>query len=238
MAELFDQDGLGTGLGRGGSGKAAGRTGTHHQHLTLHGLLDVALGHFGLLAQPVGGGGSLLGGLLRGVDGTAAGLTDAVGHSVLHSLAGHGGTGHTVDLAGLSVHHLLDQLVLGGLADAVGLAGEVQLHLGDGIGIKGDSSGDLAHALGSSGVGTGGVDAGCAGGAAGCIAGSQPGSGDAAHGSGCCDFQKSFTRDLFHNKVPFSSFSSCFVPEWQKCFAILVKSITFTTKEKEVIISL
>ena len=243
VAELFDQDGLGTGLGRGGSGKGTRRTSTHHQHLTLHGLLDVALGHFGLLAQPVGGGGSLLGGLLSGVDGTAAGLTDAVGHSVLHSLAGHGGTGHTVDLAGLSVHHLLDQLVLGGLADAVGLAGQVQLHLGDAGSVKGHRGGDLAHALGGGSVGAGGVDAGCtggcsSGGAAGCIAGSQTGCGDAAHGSGCCDFQKAFAGDLFHNKVPFSSFSSCFVPEWQKCFAILVKSITFTTKEKEVIISL
>ena len=229
-------------LGAAGSQRVAdaGGTGTHHQHLTFHGLLDVALGHFGLLAQPVGGGGSLLGGLLSGVDGTAAGLTDAVGHSVLHGLAGHGGTGHTVDLAGLSVHHLLDQLVLGGLADAVGLAGQVQLYLGDAGSVKGHRGGDLAHALGGGGVGAGGVDAGCtgrcsSGGAAGCIAGSQTGCGDAAHGSGCCDFQKSFTRDLFHHNF----FLFLLVSSYrQNLIAVLVKSITFTSKEKEDIISL
>ena len=123
------------------------------------------------------------------------------------------------------------------------LAQMKELHLGDAGSVKGHRGGDFAHALGGGGVGARGVDAGCtgrcsSGGAAGCIAGSQTGCGDAAHGGSGSDLQKAFAGDLFHNKVPFSSFSSCFVPEWQKCFAILVKSITFTTKEKEVIISL
>ena len=238
MTKLLDEDGLGTSLGGSSGSKGTGRTGTHHQNLAVHGLLDVALGNFRLLAQPVGGGGSLLSGLLCRVDGTAAGLLDAVCHSVLHSLAGDGGTGDAVDLAGLGIHDLLDQLVLGSAADALGLAGEVQFHLGDGVGIKGDGGGDLAHALGSGGVGAGGVDAGCTGstgGAVGCIAGSQTGSGDTAHGCGGCDLQKSFAGDLFHD----NSFLFLLVSSYRQNFiAVLVKSITFTSKEKEDIISL
>ena len=202
MTKLLDEDGLGTSLGGSGGSKGTGRTGTHHQNLAVHGLLDIALGDLRCLTQPVGGRGGLLGGLLCRVDGTAAGLLDAVCHSVLHGLAGDGCTGHAVDLAGLGVHDLLNELVLGCNADALGLAGEVQLHLGDGVGIKGDSGGDLAHALGSSGVGAGGVDAGCtgsAGGATGCIAGSQTSSGHTAHSSSGSDLQKTFARDFFHN---------------------------------------
>ena len=238
MTKLLDEDGLGTSLGGSGGSKSTGRTGTHHQNLAVHSLLDIALGDLRCLTQPVGGRGGFLGGLLCRVDGTAAGLLDAVCHSVLHGLAGDGCTGHAVDLAGLGVHDLLNELVLGCNADALGLAGEVQFHLGDGVGIKGDSGGDLAHALGSSGVGAGGVDTGCtgnAGGATGCIAGSQTGSGDTAHGSSCCDLQKSFTGDLFHH----NSFLFLLVSSYrQKSIAVLVKSITFTNKEKEDIISL
>ena len=202
VAKLLDEDGLGSSLGGSGGSKGTGRTGTDHQHLAVHSALDIALGHFRLLSQPVGGGGSFLGGLLGGVDDAAAGLLDAVGHGVLHSLAGDSGTGHAVDLAGLGVQHLLDQLILGGLADAVGLAGEVQLHLGDAGGVEGDGGRDLAHALGGGGVGAGGVDASgtgrSSGGAAGDVAGGQTGGGDTAHGSCGGDLQKSFTGDLFH----------------------------------------
>ncbi len=124
------------------------------------------------------------------------------GHGVLHGLAGDSGTGHAVDLAGLGVQHLLDQLILGGLADAVGLAGEVQLHLGDAGGVEGDGGGDLAHALGGGGVGAGGVDASgtgrSSGGTAGGVAGGQTGGGDTAHGSCGGDLQKAFAGDLFH----------------------------------------
>ena len=238
VTKLLDEDGLGTSLGGSSRRKGTRRTSTHHQNLAVHGLLDIALCNLRLLAQPVGGRGGLLGGLLCRVDGTAAGLLDAVCHSVLHGLAGDGCTGHAIDLAGLGVHDLLNELVLGCNADALGLAGEIQLHLGDGVGIKGDSGGDLAHALGSSGVGAGGVDTGCtgnAGGATGCIAGSQTGSGDTAHGSCCCDLQKSFTGDLFHH----NSFLFLLVSLYrQKSIAVLVKNITFTSKEKEDIISL
>ena len=63
----------------------------------------------------------------------------------------------------------------------------------------------------------------------------QTGSGDTAHGSSCCDLQKSFTGDLFHN----NSFLFLIYPSHrQKSIAVLVKSITFTNKEKEDIISL
>ena len=119
-------------------------------------------------------------------------------------------------------------------ADVGSFFRNVYLDIGDGVGIKGHRDSHGTHTGGRGTISTRRIQTSCAGGAAGSIAGSQTGSGDTAHGCCGCDLQKSFTGDLFHD----NSFLFLLYPSYrQNLIAVLVKSITFICKEKEVITS-
>ena len=113
-----------------------------------------------------------------GVDSFALGLCNAVFEGRLYGGAGDGGAGDAVDLGTLGGHNLADELILGGLSDAGGLAGHIQQNLGDAVFVKGRCHGDGAHTVGGGGVGAGGVDSGSVGGV---LHGAET---DAGHGEG------------------------------------------------------
>jgi len=68
-------------------------------------------------------------------------------------------SGDAVDLSAVGSHDLADKLILGGLADGGGLAGDIQEDLGDAVCVKGCRHGDGAHAGGSGGIGARGIEA-------------------------------------------------------------------------------
>ena len=159
---LFDHQHLCALRSSAGSGHQAGIACAHHQNIGLDGLGDVAFGHFRSGAQPVGiaAHGHIVGhGHVAALhDGTAAGLTDAVGHSLLDSLAGLGGTGHAVNGAALCAEHLVCQLFGGSSTHVLSLAGGIHHHVGNAGLVKGDGNGHIAAVtLGGSGVGAGSV---------------------------------------------------------------------------------
>ena len=163
-------------------------------------------------------GGAPAGSLLRSFRGrhcsASHSLCDAVVHALLHSIAGNGCTGHAVDGAVLGFQQLLDQVILCGLTNGVGLTGQIQLDVSNGCLAEGGGHGDIAHALGRGSVGARGVLCSgrrCSRAAGSSIAGSQCAGGDAAHGSSRSQLQKAFARDLFHlgGSFRFSLSSQC-----------------------------
>ena len=163
-------------------------------------------------------GGAPAGSLLRSFRGrhcsASHSLCDAVVHALLHSIAGNGCTGHAVDGAVLGFQQLLDQVILCGLTNGVGLTGQIQLDVSNGCLAEGGGHGDIAHALGRGSVGARGVLCSgrrCSRAAGSSIAGSQCTGGDAAHGSSRSQLQKAFARDLFHlgGSFRFSLSSQC-----------------------------
>ena len=154
--------------------------------------------HF-LHGHPVGDDGLGLVGI-GSLGGDALGLVDAALRRLADGVGRQGRAGHAVDLAGLGIQHLLNQLLCGVLAVACGLAGNVQLNVGDLLGVKGHGDLHFADALRRSGVGAGGVGAGCrarsGGGTAGAVAGGQSPGCDTAHGGGRSQLQEVFAGNL------------------------------------------
>ena len=168
------------------------------------------------------------------LDRLALGLCDTGIGSGLDCLGRNGGTTYVVHLGTLCLQNDIGKMVTLYTADVGSFFRNVYLDIGDGVGIKGHRDSHGTHTGGRGTISTRRIQTSCAGGAAGSIAGSQTGSGDTAHGCCGCDLQKSFTGDLFHD----NSFLFLLYPSYrQNLIAVLVKSITFICKEKEVITS-
>ena len=171
-------------LGDAAAGGNACDAAAHDCHIHVNGLGDLALVDLRLGTQPV-----LIGGRCSGV--AACGVD-----------AHDGSAGDVVDLGALSSHQGVFQ---GGgchAADALGLVGGVNDHVGDGGLAEGHGDLHLTDAGSGAGISAGGVDglAGRGGGAAGraCVAGGQCAGGNAAHSGSGGNLQEAFTRDLFH----------------------------------------
>ena len=171
----------------------------HHGHIHVNGLGDLALVDLRLGTQPVLIGGRCSSVAACGVDAHC--LLDAACGGLLDGVGGDGSAGDVVDLGALSSH----QGVLQGggchAADALGLVGGVNDHVGDGGLAEGHGDLHLTDAGGGAGISAGGVDglAGGGGSAAGraCVAGGQCAGGNAAHSGSGGNLQEAFTRDLF-----------------------------------------
>ena len=182
--------------------------GTHDEDVGVHGLGDGSLVDVRLLAQPIG---LVTGGQLNGsYSCLSLCLCKAALGGLLHGIGGDGRAGHAVDLVRAGVQQLVLQLLGSSSAVGSGLAGGIDHNVGHSAVREGH--GDLdgrGNALGSAGVGTGGVAAcytgGSGGGGACSVAGSQCTGGDTGHGSGSGDLQKAFTRDLVHAWMILSS---------------------------------
>ena len=180
--------------------EAATPAAAHDCHVHINGLGDLALVDLRLGTQPVLIEGRCSGVAACGVDAHC--LLDAACGGLLDGVGGDGSAGDVVDLGALSSH----QGVLQGggchAADALGLVGGVNDHVGDGGLAEGHGDLHLTDAGGGAGVSAGGVDglAGGGGGAAGraCVAGGQCAGGNAAHSGSGGNLQEAFTRDLFH----------------------------------------
>ena len=186
-------------LGDAAHGCHTGNAAAHHGHIHVHRLGDLALVDLRLGAQPV---------VLRSGSGAvcavcldAHGLLDAAGSRLLDGIGGDGSAGDVIDLGTLCGHDGLLQGGCGHAADALGLVGSIDDHLGDGGLAEGHGHLHLTDAGGRAGVGTGGVDgiAGSGGAGRSCgVAGSQCTGGNTAHGGSGGDLQKAFAGDLFH----------------------------------------
>ena len=192
---LFDHEGL-VALAAGvGAGAETAVARADDQEVGVEGFFDVTFGNFGGLAQPVGRSGV---GLIVGDDfhgDLALGLLDALVGGFHDGVGGHGRTGDSVDLSALILHQGIAQILGGELADGRGLTGDVQDHVGDGVGAEGHGDHDGADAGGSGGVGAGGVDA------LGLIGkGGHTGDGRQGHGGGAGQraLEKIAAGKLFH----------------------------------------
>ena len=86
----------------------------------------------------------------------ARSLVQCALYGLLDCVAGHRCTGHAVHLSALCIQHLLSDLIAHLVADAVGLAGNVDLHVRDLIFLHGQGGRDNAvHAGRAAGIGLG-----------------------------------------------------------------------------------
>ena len=159
---LQDHHVLASGLHGAQNGLGAGVAHAHNNGLHVHGLVRGQTGGF---AQPVAGTGVTLdtgacgGGIHHGdLHALALGLGDTGGGRLLYGLACDGGAGNGVNIGALGVQEGLLQVLSLGLANVFGLAGQVQLHIGDAVGVKGHGDGDLRHTGGGGTVGAGGIE--------------------------------------------------------------------------------
>ena len=212
-ALLLEQGHAGAQLGGPAGGRHACGACTHHHDVIVAGFVggDVAQLHDGGLhflgGQTVGNNG--LGGVgAGGLGGNALGLVDAVFSGLLDGVGSDGGTAVAVHFAGLGAEDLLDHLVANVCTIARGLARNIDLDVGDLLGVKGH--GDLdrrrADAGGLGGVGARGIGARsrCGSGTAASLAGRQRTSSDTAHGGSGGHLQKAFAGNaLTHGVVSF-----------------------------------